>query len=57
MTEKALAALSFLCLVAFLGVVVWFVPEVDLAIVTLGVLALAFYDFYISAFRNRQNKD
>jgi hypothetical protein len=38
--------------VCFCGIIVWSVPEPDLAIISLIVLAMAFYDFYRTAFRN-----
>ena len=39
-----LAFAAYLCLVAFLGTVIWFVPHLDLIAVTVTILALAFYD-------------
>ena len=46
MTDKILATTSLFMLVTFLGVVVFFVREVDLAIVILLGIGLASYDFW-----------
>ncbi|MCG8354258.1 MAG: hypothetical protein MI920_01680 [Kiloniellales bacterium] len=48
MADKILAIFSLGGLVAFMGVVVWFINEPDLWIVTLLVLAMAAYDFWIT---------
>ena len=37
--------------IAFLGIIVYFVAEVDLAIVVIIVIAMAAFDFYRTAFR------
>ena len=50
MIEKALAAASLACLVGFMAIIVWFVPDVDLIVVTVAVLAMAAYDFYRETF-------
>lgn len=55
MTDKLLAVLSFAALVAFCAVLVWFVPEPDLTIVVVVVVALGAYDFYQTAFRRNGN--
>lgn len=52
MIDKALAAISVACLIGFLGIIVWFVPDIDLIIITIGVLAMALYDFYRETVRN-----
>lgn len=57
MIDKILAILSLAVLVSFLGVIVWFVPEPDLAVVVGVVLVMAFYDFYRTAFRNNNDSD
>jgi hypothetical protein len=46
-TDRLLAALALLGLIAFLGVIAWFVREPDLIAVFVLVIALAFYDFFI----------
>ena len=48
MVDKIVALASLAALVAFMGVVVWFVNEPDLWIVVLIVLVMASYDFWIS---------
>jgi len=45
--DKALAALSIACLLAFVAVLIGFIGEIDLAIVTLAVVILAAVDFYL----------
>ena len=49
--DRVLAVFSLAVFVAFLGIIVYFVAEADLAIVVLIVIAMAAYDFYRSAFR------
>ncbi len=46
MLDKIFAILSLIMLTAFVGVVVGFVREVDLAIVILVVVLMASYDFW-----------
>lgn len=53
MIDKVLAAVSLAGLIAFMGIIVWFVPEPDLTIVTILVLAMAFRDFYYAVFRGK----
>lgn len=50
MTDKILVFISLAALVAFLGVVIGFVAEPDLIIVTFLIVALAGHDFWISVF-------
>ena len=50
MLDKILVFISMLALIAFLGVVVGFVREPDLIVVTLLMVALASHDFWISVF-------
>lgn len=55
MTDKIMAILALATMIAFLGVVVVFVPEVDLIIVVLIVSAMAIYDFWQSLRNGRNN--
>ena len=55
MFDKVLAIVALLTLAAMVGVVVWFVPEPDLAIVTLVVLGMAVFDFYLMVFRKKNS--
>lgn len=55
MTDKIMAVLGLATLVVFLGTVVVFVPEVDLAIVVVFVSALAGYDFWRTFRERRKN--
>ena len=47
--DKALATLSMLLVIAFLGILVWWVQEPDLIIVVVVVTAMAIYDFWLGA--------
>ena len=55
MTDKIMAAIALASMLAFIGVVAWFVPHPDLIGVIALVGALAFYDFWDS-FRSRRHK-
>lgn len=46
MTDKIMAILGVATFIAFLGVVAWFVPDIDLIVVIAVVSALAIYDFW-----------
>jgi len=46
MTDKIMAILGLATMIAFLGTVVVFVPEIDLIVVVAFVSALAIYDFW-----------
>ena len=56
MIDKIMAIMGLATLIAFLGVVVAFVPELDLIVVVVFVSALAIYDFW-SALRAQGNGD
>ena len=51
MLDKILVLVAMVALVAFLGVVIGFVAEPDLIIVTTLIVALAMHDFWISVFK------
>ena len=46
MTDKIMAILALATVIAFLGTVVAFVPDVDLIVVSALVSMLAIYDFW-----------
>jgi len=46
MTDKIMAIVALATMIAFLGVVAWFVPDIDLIIVITIVSLLAIYDFW-----------
>jgi hypothetical protein len=46
MTDLSMRLIAYAVLVAFLGILVWYVPRVDLGAVVLVTLALAGYDFF-----------
>jgi len=48
-TDKMLAALAVCLFLVFLGIVIWFVREIDLIVVTLVVAGLAIYDFWLES--------
>ena len=47
MLDKALAAISIACLVAFVSVLIVYIGEVDLVVVSVVVLLMAAYDFVL----------
>lgn len=49
LTDKLLAALSMVLLIGFLGILAWWVREVDLIIVIVLVIGMAIYDFWKGA--------
>ena len=53
MLDKVLVFFSLIALIAFLGVVIGFVAEPDLVIVTSLMIALATHDFWISVFKRK----
>ena len=54
MTDKLMAILALATMIAFLGTVVVFVPDIDLIVVSALVSALAIYDFW-RTFHERSN--
>jgi hypothetical protein len=46
MTDAVMRLAAFALLVAFLGVLIWYVPRLDLGAVLLVTLALAGYDLF-----------
>jgi hypothetical protein len=46
MTDKIMAFIALATLIVFLGVVAWFVPEIDLIAVIALVSLFAIYDFW-----------
>lgn len=54
MIDKVLVFISLIGLIVFCGVVVGFVAEPDLVIVTSLILALAAHDFWISVFSKKE---
>ncbi|GBE44260.1 MAG TPA: hypothetical protein ENH05_00985 [Rhizobiales bacterium] len=57
MLDKILVFISMAALIAFLGVVVGFVREPDLIIVTTLIVALAAHDFWITVFKRRNGPE
>jgi hypothetical protein len=56
MTDRLLAILAFALLALFLGVLIWYVPKLDLGVVCLATLALVAYDFFLSGGRRRNGR-
>ncbi|MEX0730680.1 MAG: hypothetical protein WED00_07630 [Aquisalimonadaceae bacterium] len=54
MTEKILAGIALLGLIAFVITVPLFVPRIDLIILTSGCVALAVYDFWRELFGGKR---
>lgn len=55
MTDRLLALFAFATLAAFVGILVWFVPRLDLGLVVGTTLLLAAYDFFVH--ERRRDKD
>lgn len=53
MSDKILALLALSALTGFIAVLLTFVQEPDLIIVSAGCVALAVYDFYRELFRSK----
>ena len=53
MSDKIMAIVALATMITFLGVVAWFVPDIDLIIVISFVSLLAAYDFWQS-FRSKK---
>ena len=56
MVDKVLALVALLTLSAFVGVVVVLVPRVDLAVVSILCVGLAWFDFARELFRSRNGR-
>ena len=54
MTNTIMAALAFLLLATFLGILAWWVPRLDLGLVIAVTLLLTFYDFFFHERRLRR---
>ena len=55
MTDRVMAVLAYLFLLGFLGILVWFVPRLDLGAVVAATLLLVAYDFY-TTLRNKPDQ-
>ena len=55
MVDKVLAVLSFAMLAAFAGIIVGFVPDIDLGLVFLFTLVLCAYDFWKTTMNAKGN--
>ena len=49
--ERLIAVIALACLVGFMAIVLGFVTEPDLIVITIIVLVMAGYDFYLQLFR------
>lgn len=47
--NRIMAILAFAILAGFLGILIWHVPQIDLILVTVTVIALAGWDFLTSS--------
>lgn len=57
MLDKILGVAALAVLAGFMAVLVIFVPDFDLILVTVVVTAMAAYDFYITLFRSKNGSD
>lgn len=51
MWDRILAVVSLASLAAFVGVLIWYIAEIDLTVITIAVLVMAAVDFYLLTFR------
>ncbi len=56
MFDKFFACFSMLCMIGFVSIVLWFVDAWDLRIISIAVLGMASYDFYLLAFKGKKDK-
>ncbi|MGI9498713.1 MAG: hypothetical protein ACR2P3_01640 [Geminicoccaceae bacterium] len=47
MLDKSLALISILCFAGFVGILIYYVTEPDLTIICVGVVLMAFFDFFL----------
>lgn len=57
MLDKTVGLAALAVLIGFMGILVAFVPDIDLVIVIAVVVALAAYDFYRSMFTSRGRRE
>jgi hypothetical protein len=55
MLDKALAAISIACLIAFVSVLIRYIGELDLTIITLVVVLMAAVDFFFLTTRSKND--
>ncbi len=53
MMDKAIVIAALVLLIGFMAILIGFVPEIDLTIVVVIVVAMACYDFYRELFGKR----
>jgi len=53
--DRIIGIVALLVLIAFTGVLLVFVPDIDLAVVVVVVALLAAYDFYLMLFKEGGN--
>lgn len=53
MLDKGLAAISIACLMAFVAVLIVYIDEIDLTIITLAVVIMAAVDFFFLTTRSK----
>lgn len=53
MIDRVIGIAAIAVLIGFMGILVGFVPDVDLVIIIAIVVAMAGYDFYWSLFKGR----
>lgn len=57
MLDKALAAISIALFLGFMGIVIYFVKEVDLTLIVVAVLIMAVYDFWGATRQNGKKEN
>lgn len=51
MTDRIIGIAALAILIGFVGIIVGFVPDLDLIVVVVVVVAMAGYDFYLTLFK------
>lgn len=57
MLDKVIGIAAIAVLIGFMGILVGFVPDVDLVIVVVVVVAMAGYDFYLTIFKSSNGEN
>lgn len=56
MWDRLLAVISLASLVAFVSVLIWYIAEPDLTIITITVLIMAAIDFYLLTVKSQSDQ-
>jgi hypothetical protein len=57
MLDKILGVAAIIVLIGFMSVLIIFVPDFDLILVTVVVTGMAAYDFYVTLFKSKNGSN